>query len=735
MKKTFSTLGLLLFAGTASLFSRGILQQSAKSFREAQAPQVQRCAVMEHEQYLESINPNRAQQRMDYENTISSWIQNQQNNPSVQATITIPVVVHVVYYNSAQNISNNQIYSQIQVLNEDFGRTNPDASNTPSYWTSVAANTEIQYCLATVDPSGNATTGIERRQINSNVQFNTNDNVKNYNTNGLNAWDVTRYLNLWVCNLGGGLLGYGEFPTNTASNTFGLVMGYTCFGSNYTSYGSGFNLNSSYNRGRTSTHEIGHCFNLYHIWGDDGNSCSGSDYCADTPNQADENYGCPSGSIISCSNGPNGDMYQNYMDYSDDICMNLFTQNQKSRMLAVLNSAPYNTLQNSTACQTSTAGNDAGISAINSPATSMCGVTFTPNVTIRNYGTNNLTSATINYRIDAGPLQTYSWSGNLATNATQNVALSSMTTTVGTHTFTAYTSSPNNGTDANTGNDQSQRTFTVSSNGQNLPYAEGFESTTFPPTGCTINNPDGSTTWARTTVAAKTGNASMFMDNNNYAANGEVDELVLPAFNMTSVQSPVMTFQVAYRMYTNPTSSPNYSDTLRVMLSTDCGATWTQIYGKWSTNLTTATPSYSSTQFVPTQSQWRLETISLLPYQSYSNVLIKFRHTTDYENQMYVDDINITNTTDIAEGTLHNNINLFPNPTSGLVNVDVNMMNRDNLTISVKNAIGQTVSTVSENNTFGGLYTLDLTGEPNGVYFIEVQTGMEVITRRIVISH
>lgn len=736
MKKSLSTIGLLLFAGTAALYGRGILQQSAQVIREAQAPQVQRCSVLDHEAYLQSQNPNRAQERMDYENTVQTWINNQQNNPTVQGgTITIPVVVHVVYNTAAQNISDNQIKSQIQVLNEDFGRTNPDASNTPSYWTSIAANTDIQYCLATVDPNGNPTTGIERRQISTNVTFNTNDNVKHFNTNGLNAWNVTQYLNLWVCNLGGGLLGYGEFPTGTASNTFGLVMGYTCFGSNYTTWGNNFNLISSYDRGRTSTHEIGHCFNLYHIWGDDGSSCSGSDNCADTPNQADEHYGCPSGSQVSCSNGPNGDMYQNYMDYSDDVCMNLFTLNQKTRMLAVLNSAPYNALQNSTACQSAPAGNDAGISVINSPATSLCGTTFTPNVTIRNYGTSNLTSATINYRIDAGPVQTYNWTGNLATNGTQNVALSSMTTTVGTHTFTAYTTNPNNGTDANASNDQTQRTFTVSSSGQNLPYAEGFESTTFPPAGCTITNPDGATTWARTTAAAKTGVASMFMDNNNYAANGEVDELVLPAFNMTSVLNPVMTFQVAYQLYTDPASNPNFSDTLRVMISTDCGVTWTQIYGKWSTQLTTATPTFSSTQFVPTQSQWRLENINLAPYQSYSNVMIKFRHTTDYENQMYVDDINIMNATDAGEMTLHSNVDLFPNPSSGQVNVNVSMMNRDNLTIKVTNSIGQTVSTVSENNTLGGLYQLDLTAEPNGVYFIEVQTGTEVVTRKMVISH
>ncbi len=736
MKKTVLTLSCLLFVGAGATFARGILQQSVKVIRQGQQPEIQRCSIMEHEAYLEQQNPNRAAERQAYEAQTQNWIAQQANNPTVQGgTITIPVVVHVIWNTAAQNISDNQIFSQIQVMNEDFGRTNPDASNTPAYWTSIAANTDIQYCLATVDPSGNPTNGIERRNITTNTSFNTNDNVKNFATNGLNAWPVTQYLNLWVCNLGGGLLGYGEFPTGSASNTFGMVMGYTCFGSNYTSYGSGFNLITSYNRGRTSTHEIGHCFNLFHIWGDDGTSCSGSDACADTPNQADEHYGCPSGSQVSCTNGPNGDMYQNYMDYSDDICMNLFTTGQKTRMLAVLNQAPYNALQTSQACASPSAGIDAGISAIISPATSLCSGTFTPQVTIRNYGTSNLTSATINYRIDAQTIQTYSWTGNLATSGTQNVTLSSMTTTGGTHTFTAYTSNPNSGVDANAGNDQSQRTFTVNSTAANLPYAEGFESTTFPQGGMTLFNADGLTTWARTTAADFTGAASAYMDNFDYNADGEIDEMILPNLNLSSVLNPVMTFQIAYRMYTDPAAAQNFSDTLRVWISTDCGVTWTSLYAKWSTNLTTATPTFSTVEFVPTAAQWRLENISLSPYQSATNAIIKFRHATQYENNLFIDDINIQNMTDVQSELLHTEVNLFPNPSSGKVTVNVNMFSREDLTIKVMNAVGQVVSTVTENGSIGGNYELDLTAEPNGVYFIEVQTGDATVTRRIVISH
>ena len=728
MKKT-----ILPVLGLCLAFTMGFSQNSKNKI--IQTNQVQRCAVLEHEAFLQQQNPQRAADRQLFEQATQNWIANNQNAMSTQAVITIPVVVHVVYFNSTQNISDNQIFSQIQVLNEDFGRTNADASNTPSYWTSIAANTDIQYCLAVRDPNGAATTGIERRQIGTNVSFSTNDNVKHYSTNGLDAWDPTRYLNLWVCNLGGGLLGYGEFPTNSVSNTFGLVMGYFCFGSNYTSYGSGFPLTASYDRGRTSTHEIGHCFNLIHIWGDDGTGCNGSDLCSDTPNQADEHYGCPSGSQVSCSNGPNGDMYQNYMDYTDDICMNLFTLNQKTRMLAVLNSSPYNALQTSNGCvPVSSAAVDAGISAIGTPSGTICGTTFVPSVTLKNFGATTLTSCTINYKIDNNTVQTYSWTGSLATNATATVTLPSMTTTAASHTFTCYTSAPNSGTDGNTPNDQLTSNFTCISGGVTPPVFEGFEGTTFVPSGWGLSNPDGGVTWARTTAAAKTGNASALMDNWNYqGGNGQIDEMTMMAVNMTTLSNPVLTFQVAYTYWTVPYQ---YSDTLKVYASTDCGATWTQLYNKYGATLQTGTPlSSTSVGWVPAANEWRMETVSLLPYTSATSLIIKFRSISDFEDNLYIDDINIMNTTGVNSFDLGSAINLFPNPSNtGMFNLNVALGVRTDMNIRVTNAMGQTVSMISENNSLGGMYSLDLSAEANGVYFVEVSAGEEKSVQRIVIS-
>ncbi|MCB0535749.1 MAG: zinc metalloprotease, partial [Saprospiraceae bacterium] len=187
-----------------------------------------------------------------------------------------------------------------------------------------------------------ATNGIVRKSTTVNG-FSTNDNVKFNSSGGSNIWDRNKYLNIWVCNLSGGLLGYAQFPGGPAS-TDGVVCDYAYFGT--------INSTPPFHLGRTATHEVGHWLNCYHIWGDDGSSCSGSDLVSDTPNQADENYGCPSFPTISCSNGPNGDMFMNYMDYTDDACMNVFTTGQKSRMQSLFSpGGARNALLSSPGCE------------------------------------------------------------------------------------------------------------------------------------------------------------------------------------------------------------------------------------------------------------------------------------------------------------------------------------------------------------------------------------------------
>ncbi|MBB3121484.1 M43 family zinc metalloprotease [Pseudoduganella violacea] len=294
--------------------------------RDNDAPAVRRCGTMDVHRRLLSTVPEYARARDEIEIQTEQFERN--GAVSARSGITrIPVVVHVVWNTAAQNISDAQIASQIEVLNRDFRRTNPDVALTPAPFLPLAADSRIEFALATTDPGGAPTTGIERRQTTV-TSFTDNDAVKANASGGLNAWPSARYLNIWVCPLAGGLLGYAQFPGGPAA-TDGVVIRQSAFGTTGTAA-------APFNLGRTATHEIGHWLNLNHIWGDDGTGCAGTDNVADTPNQGGANTGTPTFPRVSCSNGPNGDLFMNYMDYVDDRAMFMFTAGQVARMQACL---------------------------------------------------------------------------------------------------------------------------------------------------------------------------------------------------------------------------------------------------------------------------------------------------------------------------------------------------------------------------------------------------------------
>lgn len=303
----------------------------------------ERCgAEVKLAEYVDS-HPGFKDTRIDIEEQIENWIEN--NRVRSQAIITIPVVVHVVYKSSIQNISYEQIISQIDVLNKDYRRLNSDASQTPGGFQGVAADVEVEFCLASVDPDGNWTSGITRTETSVN-SWNGSDLVKSTANGGKDGWDHTKYLNVWVCNIGGGYLGYA-YPPGVSPSLDGVVIGYKYFGTLGTAQ-------SPYNKGRTLTHEIGHWLNLEHLWGvgESNPNCSADDNVSDTPKQADPNFDCPNFPHITCNNGVNGDMFMNYMDYTDDVCMNMFTNGQKLRMLAVLNGARASIKNSNVGCNT-----------------------------------------------------------------------------------------------------------------------------------------------------------------------------------------------------------------------------------------------------------------------------------------------------------------------------------------------------------------------------------------------
>jgi hypothetical protein len=235
--------------------------------------------------------------------------------------ITIPVVVHVLYKASGQNISDAQVLSQLAVLNNDYRMLNADKSLVPAAFKGHAADSRIMFCLSKVDPDGRSTSGIDRKYTSKDY-FMTDDAMKSKTDGGVNAWDPERYLNIWVCRLFGRALGYATPPGGDPAKD-GVVISFDAFGTTGP-------LQADFNKGRTTTHEVAHWLGLKHIWGDD---YCGDDGVDDTPRQKSYNFNCPSfPRWTNCSPDANGDMFMNFMDLTSDACMNMFTAGQRNKM-------------------------------------------------------------------------------------------------------------------------------------------------------------------------------------------------------------------------------------------------------------------------------------------------------------------------------------------------------------------------------------------------------------------
>jgi len=325
-------------------------------FVESKAQTLEKCGTMHNYKALEANNPTLKQQRVDVEAIAREWLN--QNKKQGVVVATIPVVFHVVHNLSIpeQNVPDSILYSQLEVLNNDYRRTNADTVNTRAEFDSLAADIEIEFCLANVDPTGSFTTGINRVTTTStDFSFSPfNNNVKTTAGGGVEPWPTTDYLNIWVCDMYSGgsplVLGYAQFPGDDPA-TDGVVMTYQHTGSRPWDAAA-----APANLGRTASHEVGHYFGLRHIWGD--GACDSTDYVTDTPNASAASQQICTLTNNTC-NDPltepywNGydppDMLENYMDYSTDACMNMFTKGQKDRMWSFLNTAR-STLLSSTKC-------------------------------------------------------------------------------------------------------------------------------------------------------------------------------------------------------------------------------------------------------------------------------------------------------------------------------------------------------------------------------------------------
>ena len=422
-----------------------------------------RCYSTEYEKNLQKKN-NRRAKTDGFENWISDKINRKKFfNNRISAIKTIPVVVHVINKGEAvgigTNISDAQVISQITTLNNDYRKK----TGTKGYNTNpVGADANIEFALAVRDPNGNPTNGIDRISFNVNSWTDTQiEAVLKPST----IWDPTKYLNIWVTpdviTDIGEVLGYAQFPEASTldglnyppftANTDGVVIGHQFFGNLDYDDGS-FNLDPKYGYGRTTTHEIGHWLGLRHIWGDD--TC-GTDYVADTPVHKTENYGCfTHPKPNTCTPATADEMFENYMDYTNDDCMNIFTINQVDRFNAVLANSPRRKelLTSNALTPVTLYANDAELkfSNVNVEASTTC-KKATANVRLINRGTSNLTTAIISIN-DAGTNYNQSWSGNLAPNKETLVPITLLGTSL-SNNVTIGVSSVNGDVDArNTNN-------------------------------------------------------------------------------------------------------------------------------------------------------------------------------------------------------------------------------------------------------------------------------------------
>lgn len=310
-----------------------------------------KCATMNILEKRMQQDPSLRQRMEEFEIQTQKWISINHDYKRTAQIITIPVVVHVIWNDPIQNVSDEQIQSQLDVLNQDFRFLNADTLNNTHPFRDRAVDAQIEFCLATRDPNGELTTGITRTQT-SVVGWNPNDadNIKSSANGGKDNWDPTQYLNMYIVKLDSSTLGFATFPEElaTSPNLDGVVIRYEAFGTKGTAGAGEFESNTG---GRTGTHEVGHWLNLRHIWGDD--KC-GDDFVSDTEQAEEANYGCPTFPYKpsnSCGTGSNGEMFMNYMDYVDDKCMNMFTIGQSQRMTAAL-TGPRAGLLTSKGCQT-----------------------------------------------------------------------------------------------------------------------------------------------------------------------------------------------------------------------------------------------------------------------------------------------------------------------------------------------------------------------------------------------
>ena len=640
----------------------------------------------------------------------------------------IPVVVHVVHQGEpvgeGRNISLAQIEDQIRILNEDFRRQNADTVNTQPLFLPVAADVGVEFVLAQQDPNGLPTNGVVR-VVGTQDSYSIAEGAE---LGALSQWNPENYFNIWVTRISGGKLGFAQLPISDLlpglesasfnSLTDGIVVDYLSFGS----VGS---LRDRYNGGRTATHEVGHYLGLRHVWGDGG--CGVDDFVEDTPPQERSYNFCPTGEAFSCDSP---DMYDNYMDLTDDACMNIFTEGQVFRMRTVLENSPRRAslLVSPGLVAPRPILDDATISRVISPQPSECSPEITPELRLRNTGSNPIESVTVAFRVGRELVEETTFAVALESGKTQDVTFPTFDQ-LDFRPGTAYevsfeVISVNGNVDDNTTGNREEVAFVIPQRDE-VPFIANFESAgseTFLEKSI-IRNPDQQTTWERraTPLVSDPINESLYMNFYEYQdLEGEQDFLYSPTLDLRNIPAAALSFRVAHAPYEDE-NFPLSQDGLLVGVSTDCGATIDAIvYEKFSTQLATQPPQ--DFRFIPTtEDDWREEVISLNDYLGEPNVQVVFIAVNDHGNNLFLDDIEFFVTEYDSLRPPESSFSIEPNPVeNNQLEVEFNLPAKDEVTVVIYSTQGARVGEYVFPNTLNQTYRIDMSGRPSGVYVLRV---------------
>jgi hypothetical protein len=648
----------------------------------------------------------------------------QQGKPSSRAgknVIYVPVVFHIIHdgdaYGTGENITDEQILSQIDALNRDFSLTNSDTANIPAIFKPLAANTYIQFCMAKFDPQGNPTTGIERLQFSKST-WDTEDDIEDQ-LKPSTIWNRAKYLNIWSCRFGGdltsqGVLAYATLPYGTSNTTDGVVARFNTIGTTGV-------LIAGYRGGRTIVHEVGHWLGLLHNFNNGvcyNGSWSTSDFIDDTPDQQNRYFGCPSHPQSSCGSQ---DMFNNYMDYTDDGCRNMFTADQADRMYGVLTTTGQgNRGSFQTAISNCFRNLDGALAKVLLPIDTVCGLKFKPIIQVKNEGVAVITNATVYYKLNNGATQSFAWTGNLDIQQAAYVTLPELTVAEGIHTLSvSFENANGQPTDDDVNNDGTVINFYAYDGGvaSTTPVLHDFEDGLYPPINWSIDNRGTANTWNTITNSGYgNGSYAAYINNLNYSSNPNrtKDALITEDYDVSTIGLPRIAFDLAYCRH-----SVNRADSLAVYYSFDCGVTWNQFFKSGGVELATAPDKV--TLFTPAPEEWKTIETDLPALQGQTKVRFKFENISGWGNALYLDNINLSQSPNtvvsgITTATEKVEVAVYPNPAVNEAIVSLPVVHPFSH-VEVYNAVGQKVFNAPITQR---IVSLNTSGYARGTYFIRL---------------